>query len=60
MVTETTAAERAYERADRDAQHYIRLLAGNLSKRERHTARLLLIRAIFARCAAERAMEQAT
>lgn len=46
-----------YERADRDVAHYQRLLAGNLSARERRQARLLLIRAVFRRAEIERVMD---
>lgn len=52
-------AELAYEHADRAVAHYTRLLAGSLSPRERHTARLALIRAVFQRAEALRAIERA-
>lgn len=56
-TTEPIQAELDYEAADRDVAHYQRLLAGSLSARERREARLRLIRAVFARAAAERRME---
>ena len=52
-----TDIERQYERADRNVIHYLRLLAGSLSERERRHARLALIRAVFRRAELERALE---
>lgn len=56
-TTEPTQSETAYDAADRAVAHYLRLLAGSLSARERRQARILLIRAVFARGKARAAME---
>lgn len=48
----------AYENADKAIGHYKRLLAGDgLTAREQRMFRLLLIRAVWARCEALRLME---
>lgn len=47
----------AYERADRTVAHWQRILAGSLSPAQRQTARLALIRAVFARAAALKRLE---
>lgn len=48
----------AYENADKAIGHYQRLLAGDgLTAREQRMFRLLLIKAVWARCEALRLME---
>lgn len=58
MTTTDNHAALAYEHADRAILHYQRLLAGDgLTAREQRMFRLLLIRAVWARCEALQLME---
>jgi hypothetical protein len=51
-------AEQAYQHADKAIAHYQRLLAGRgLTRADQRTARLCLIRMVFARAAALDRME---
>lgn len=52
-------AQAAYEHADKAIHHYQRLLTGaGLTRADKRMFRLLLIRAVFARCEARQILER--
>lgn len=58
MKDSSMTHRQSYANADRAILHYQRLIAGHLSPAERRHARVLLLRAVFARALARQAMEQ--